>query len=63
MPADAALPEDVLIALTTIDKFLSKLPNTSDRPSLPAQFRVFCSALIQFASRHHLRYPIGDDHG
>jgi hypothetical protein len=37
--------------------------STDDRPSLPVQFGVFCSALIQFTSRHHLRYPIGDDYG
>ena len=63
MPANAALPEDVLLAITTIDKFPATLPETDDRPSLPAQFGVFCSALIQFTSRHHLRYPIGDEDG
>jgi hypothetical protein len=60
MLADAALPEDVLVAVTTIDKFLSTLPETDDRRSLAAQFGVFCSALIAFSGRHHLRYPIGD---
>jgi hypothetical protein len=63
MPADAALPDDVLFAITTSDKFLSTLPEVNDRPSFLAQFGVFCSALIQFTSRHHLRYPIGDDYG
>lgn len=63
MLANAALPEDVLIAITTIDDFLKSLPDTSDRPSLPAQFGVFCSALIAFSGQHHLRFPIGDEHG
>ena len=63
MLADAALPEDVLVAITDIDKYLSALPETDDRPSLPSQFGVFCSALIAFSGKHHLRFPIGDDHG
>ena len=49
--------------ITVINKFLTTLPETDDRPSLPAQFGVFCAALIQFTSRHHLRYPVGDEHG
>jgi hypothetical protein len=57
------LTEDVLLAITTIDRFPSTLPQTDDRASLPVQFGVFCSALIQFTSRHHLRYPIGDEDG
>jgi hypothetical protein len=61
MPADAALPD--LFAITAIDKFMSTLPESNDRPSHPAQFGVFCSPLIQFTSRHDLHYPIGDDHG
>jgi hypothetical protein len=49
--------------VSVIDTYLSTLPEADDRLSLPAQFGVFCSALIQFTSRHHLRYPIGDDYG
>jgi hypothetical protein len=63
MPADAALPDDVLIAFTTIDQCLTTLPETDYRPSLHAQFGVFCLSLIHLTSRHHLRYPIGDDYG
>lgn len=63
MPVDAAPPEDVLVAITVIDKYLSTLPETHDRPSLPAQFGVFCSALIELSGKHHLRFPIGDEHG
>ena len=63
MLAESALPEDVLVAITVIDKYLTTLPETDDRPSLSSQFGVFYSALIAFSGRHHLRYPIGDEHG
>jgi hypothetical protein len=63
MLADAALPEDVLVAITTIDNFLKSLPATNDRPALVLQFEVFCSGLIQYTSKHHLRYSIGDENG
>ena len=36
MLADAALPEDVLVAITTIDKYLSTVPETDGRP-LPSR--------------------------
>jgi hypothetical protein len=63
MLAEAALPEDVLVAITIIDKYLQSLPDAGDSPPLGVQFAVFCSALIQFTGRHHLRYPIGDENG
>jgi hypothetical protein len=63
MSADAALPEDVLFAITTIDKFLNILPESDDRPSLPAPFGVFCSALIRFTRRHPFAPSIGVDYG
>jgi hypothetical protein len=49
--------------MSTIDSYLRTLRETDDRPSLLAQFLVFCSVLIQFTSRHHLRYPIGEEDG
>jgi hypothetical protein len=60
MPANAALPEVVLIAIAAIDTYLKSLPESQDQPTLRKQFGLFCSALIAFASRHNLRYPIGE---
>lgn len=58
--SDAALPEAVLLALTTIDNHINELPSDdrSEILEIKAIASRLKSLLIQYSSKRHIRYPL-----
>jgi hypothetical protein len=62
MPADAAVPEPVLVAFDIIEQHLKTLHevNPDEVREMKALVARAEALLISFSTKHHFRYPIGD---